>query len=75
MPRPTVPISAVKQGDMLEADACFPCLAPRELCKVKTDPDGQLYVECDRGKHYLDGQIGVRDGAKVYVGMSAVVSE
>mgnify|MGYP000266944799 CR=1 FL=1 len=44
----------VKVGDVLTADAGFTCM-PAGQHEVKIDDTG-LYVECDHGKHYLDGQ-------------------
>jgi hypothetical protein len=46
----------VKPGDVLIADGGFTCLTENGRCKVREDEHG-LYVICDEGKHYLDGQL------------------
>lgn len=45
----------VKEGDVLVADGGFTCLKEGERCEVRKDEVG-LYVLCQGGKHYLEGQ-------------------
>lgn len=59
-------IENVKIGTMLVADGGFTCIEHDALLEVKADHDGELYVPCSDGKHYLDGQIG--DDGFTYVG-------
>ena len=61
-------LSEVKRGTLLEADSGFVCLRPGQLCPVKADACGALYVECEAGEHYLAGQAGI-DG-QTLVGFS-----
>ena len=57
----------VKVGDLLIVGNGFTCLAP-DTCTLVYEDVGALYVNCDDGRHYLDGQIdwdgkaGVGDG-------------
>jgi hypothetical protein len=44
----------LKAGDVVVADAGFTCIRPG--AHTVRDCDGVLYVECDDGKHCLDGQ-------------------
>lgn len=54
----------VKEGDQVIADGGFTCLKDGAVLTVKTHPTigaalgpgHQLYVECDAGGHFLDGQ-------------------
>lgn len=46
----------VKAGDWIMADSGFICLKAGPH-KVEAE-DVQLYVVCDCGKHFLDGQVG-----------------
>ena len=49
-------VSEVKEGDSLIADNGFTCIHGEAVVQVFKDRDG-LFVVCDEGKHYLDGQI------------------
>lgn len=71
--RKSVPISAVAVGDKLIAGEHHTCLAFGQICEVKLSCDGSLYVECAKGIHILDGQIGCRalgEDPETYVGFS-----
>lgn len=46
----------VKLGDKLVADGCFNCIKAGAVLEVMQNGAGELYVECDRGAHYLYGQ-------------------
>lgn len=56
-------LSDLKPGDKLIADERFKCLTDGQECEVKEDPSithnwpgAKLYVECEHGEHFLDGQ-------------------
>lgn len=48
-------LSALKEGDRVEIDGGFTCMAAGARL-VKKDKDGELYLDCEDGGHYLDGQ-------------------
>jgi len=60
-----LPVEQVKIGDILIADGGFTCLQDRQECKVQ-ETDGELYVACTAGFHFLDGQLN--DDLTEYVG-------
>lgn len=47
-------LSDIKTGDIVRADAGFTCMAAGAHA-VKSDA-GELYIECEHGKHFLSGQ-------------------
>lgn len=57
-------LADIKPGDVLIADGGFephddsdtPCLAEGERLLVEADLQGEIYVRCRAGRHYLDGQ-------------------
>ena len=49
-------ISTVTDGTKLIADGGFTCIRQGEVLTAKADAQGHLYVPCNEGKHYLDGQ-------------------
>ena len=55
----------VKYGDKLIADDGFTCIKEGAVLTVKENEDGDLYVQCDHDKHFLDGQIDYDDGTLV----------
>lgn len=58
-------LSDVKVGDTIIADGGFTCMAPG--LKVVAEDDGGLFVSCDDGHHYLEGQLAF-DGSGALVG-------
>lgn len=48
-------LSETNAGDTLIADASFSCMNAGPHV-VKADDGGGLYIECDEGEHYLNGQ-------------------
>ena len=65
-------MSEIKPGDKLIADAGFTCLSEDEVVEVKADAKGELYIPCEEGEHYLDGQAtgdGICVGFKRYGGI------
>ena len=51
-----VNVADLNKGDVLVADGGFDCIPEGKLCIVHEHPNG-LYVDCARGKHFLEGQI------------------
>jgi len=51
----------IKVGNVIIADGGFTCLADGQTCVVRIDRDGDLYVTCQDGCHYLDGQVDEND--------------
>lgn len=49
-------IAEVTAGDVLVADDGFTCIAAGTELVVMDKGDG-LFVACDYGRHYLDGQV------------------
>ena len=49
-------VDAVSRGDTLIADGGFTCMREGAELLVNEDERG-LFVSCDEGKHYIDGQI------------------
>lgn len=50
-------MSALKPGDELLCDDGFTCIKPWSKLTVFADAEGQFYISCDEGRHYLDGQL------------------
>lgn len=53
-------LKSVKAGDILKTDGGFTCMPEGVLRKVQADGEGNLYISCDDGEHYLDGQADAR---------------
>jgi len=53
--RPYARLSALKPGDIVQVDGDFDCIQPWSRVPVLRSSHG-LYVPCDKGHHYLDGQ-------------------
>lgn len=63
-----VPVSSVKEGTKLIADNNFSCIKGETVLTVQTDKWGRLFVDCDEGRHLIDGEIFSIDGCDYYVG-------
>ena len=50
-------LSQVKPGDRLFTDDGFTCMRFGEAKIVRRNEEGQLYVPCRDGRHYLDAQL------------------
>lgn len=50
-------LSELKAGDYIQTDGDFTCRHPWALGMVHVDDDGCLYITCDKGDHWLDGQL------------------
>lgn len=48
-------LSQLKAGDPVEVDTGFACLYPG-IHFVSQWQDGRLYLHCNDGQHFLDGQ-------------------
>ena len=48
-------------GDHIVADRDFICMEAGPKL-VKKDENNELYVDCNDGKHYLDGQLDEKTG-------------
>lgn len=59
-------VDEVKFGDVIQVDAGFPCIEANSVHVVDED-DTAIFIPCQHGKHYLDGQIS--DDGKTYVGV------
>lgn len=73
--RPWALVAEIKAGSVVEMDNGFPeddCGLNGKLLTVEADEDGDLYVNCNSGKHLLDGQ---SDDGVVYVGVYHVKAE
>lgn len=64
------PIDKVKDGSVLECDDGFTCLHDEDIVVVRKDENG-LYVVCDEGRHYIDGQLDW-DDCTTYVGFKLI---
>lgn len=61
-------IKDVKAGDVLIADGGFTCIKKGASLLVYVDASNRdLYVSCEEGRHYLNGQAS-KDGLE-YVGL------
>lgn len=49
-------METITEGMKLVADDGFSCIAPGAVVTVERDSFGKLFVRCDCGEHYLDGQ-------------------
>lgn len=56
-----IKLAELKIGDTLIADSGFTCLSKNERCRVHKDAEGDLYVKCKMGVHYLEGQLDKDD--------------
>lgn len=56
----------LKEGDVIEVDSDFTCIAEGQKRKVHKDKNG-LYFSCGSGHHSLDGQLS--DNGLYYIGI------
>jgi hypothetical protein len=57
-------IRNLRAGSCLCADGGFTCIKEGAILEVQAEADESLFVPCDDGKHFLDGQID-DDGGEV----------
>ena len=60
--------STLKAGDYVKVDSGFDCIPDGSVRAVEKDEEGRLFIACDEGRHYLDGQLDF-DGCGAYVGL------
>lgn len=56
-----VRLSELQAGAKVQVDDAFTCLRVGTHRVVQEDEEMELYISCDAGKHYLDGQL-LQDG-------------
>jgi hypothetical protein len=61
----------VKAGITLIADGGFTCIPEGAALPVHADDDGELFVHCQSGRHYLGGQL--ENGE--FIGLSLALEE
>lgn len=66
---PFANLKDLKAGDKVRTDGGFTCMPEGATRTVRAGEDG-LYVRCDDGRHYLDGQHDARTGE--CIGLSKV---
>lgn len=52
-----VRLDELKPGDRLTGFRWWGCVPERAVRTVKCTHDGELFVRCKEGAHYLDGQL------------------
>ena len=64
-------LDEVKEGSILVTDGGFTCMKEGEAKKVErfvtTSVVGGLFIRCNDGKHFLDGQLNSHDE---YIGLT-----
>lgn len=66
-------VATVKAGDKLETDGDFTCMSKGKIVEVGIDDRG-LFIPCQKGHHYLSGQVKIdKLGPQYYVGLYPVV--
>lgn len=50
-------LADIKAGDLLIAGDGFDCLDKGAVREVKVGTDRGLFIDCRRGRHYLDGEL------------------
>lgn len=60
-------VSETKAGDVLVADGSFTCISAGAKRTVQQDKNGALWIGCNDGRHYLEGQAD--DANRHYVGL------
>ena len=51
-----IKLTNMKPNDWLKADTGFTCLSENAVRIIKMDWKCELYIQCDHGRHYLNGQ-------------------
>jgi hypothetical protein len=52
-------LDSLRPGCLVQFDDGHGCLPDQAVRQVKSGADGELYVECDEGKHYLVDDKGI----------------
>ena len=53
---PNAKVSEIKAGDVVVTDGSFTCMPRDQRKRVHANDDGELFIHCDHGRHYLCGQ-------------------
>lgn len=59
-------IGSLRAGCLVQFDDGHGCMPDQAVRQVKCDVDGELYVECDEGKHHLVADEGILVGVYPY---------
>lgn len=51
-----VRLAEVRAGTKLMCDGGFDCMDDGDVMIVHADGNGELYIQCECGQHYLDSQ-------------------
>ena len=51
-----VSLNELSPGDVVIVDQHFNCLRNNEMAVVQRLRNGELFIRCDDGNHYLEGQ-------------------
>jgi hypothetical protein len=68
-------VSEIIAGSKVRVDDGFLCMKENSLHEVQLsdeeDTKGNLFIDCEHGKHFLDGQIAFdpKDKTSYYIGM------
>jgi hypothetical protein len=62
-------LSDLKIGDQVHTDDGFTCM--KEACHIVHGDERGLFLKCDEGKHYLDGQEDDETGELVGIATEA----
>lgn len=60
--KPMPKLKDIQLGTQLVANGDFPCLEEGQVVTVQEDEEGDLFVLCYAGEHYLFNQIDDDDG-------------
>lgn len=55
--REYVNLNSLNPGSKVQVDDGFSCIAGGEIRTVEINEDGELFISCEKGHHYLDGQL------------------
>ena len=64
-----VTLSELREGDIVIVDGGYDCLRENEMAIVQRDEQHRLFIRCDEGQHFLDGQCDYDDPDKPLVGV------
>lgn len=56
----------IKVGDVVKCDSGFTCIPANALRTVQQTEDGDLWIKCEAGMHFVDGQLNEKNE---YVGL------
>lgn len=65
-------LANLKAGDEVETEGLH-CIVDKQKLVVRQEENGDLFIECSAGKHFLAGQID-DDTCEYLIGMYPVIS-